>query len=397
MYSQKREIDISKLLDFPLQTRQDVQREQSCFLNSQYQRYPDIERVLVKRSLGLQGIPLEIYWDSWDDKHSQAALWEFRKRYFGITANDKYCIFRTAEYAGNKIMDYMPERLSQDKKTLSFSIRNLSPDWLKRCLENISAFNPIWMRLSPSIAVMLAESMALNGQNFPSCLRYLEFSGEMLNEQMESLIRNTFHVQIANIYSTKDAGPVAVSCTYGDMHIFSENVIVEVIKDGKLVKDEEGDIYLTSLQNNAMSLIRIKTGDRGILQSATCQCGQNSPVLRLTKGRDCEFVLTASGRKISALVLRSLVEYANEEVSHCLSHIHFRQTGYDSMEVALCVKPAFHGWEEEFARVFCAQIEDPELKQMRWEFRTVNLYDNENVEMDERLFFEMYGGMNNGK
>ena len=78
--SHKRLVDNLKLSDFPLLTRQAVQRERSHFLCGRYQRYPDIEYVLMKRSFGFSGIPLEIYWDSRDDSRSQACLWEYRKK-----------------------------------------------------------------------------------------------------------------------------------------------------------------------------------------------------------------------------------------------------------------------------------------------------------------------------
>ena len=103
MYTQKQKKDISELRYESLMTRQNIQRELKCFLNSRYQRYPDMERLLVKRSFGVWGIPLEIYWDSRDEERSQNVLWALRQERFGITVNDKCCVFRSAEYAGNKI------------------------------------------------------------------------------------------------------------------------------------------------------------------------------------------------------------------------------------------------------------------------------------------------------
>lgn len=389
LFSEK-QIKSLQLSDFPLLDRQTIQQQHGRFLNSRYQRYPDIESLLVQHSFGMSGIPLEVYWDRRDVSRAQAALWTFREKFAGVTADERCCVFCTAEYAGNKIMDYMPKRLSWDKKVLSISIRELSLKRLKECLDDISAFDPVWMYLSPGTALMLVEVMESFGRLFLPSLRYIELSGEMLDEQTESVIRNAFHVQVANVYATKEAGPVAVSCTHGNMHIFPENTVVEVIRDGKPVMDEEGDVYITSLQNNAMPIIRMKTGDRGILRSTHCSCGAGTSVLCLTKGRDCGFITTTSGRKISALILRSMAEYANEEVSRCLSYIRFRQTDHASMEVVLKVKPAFEGWEEEIARVFYGQVSDSELEQMKWNFIFVKPESAE-TEMEEKPFFEVCG------
>lgn len=387
----EKQMNSLQLSDFPLLDRQTIQQQHRLFLNDRYRRYPNIESLLVEHSFGVSGIPLEVYWDRRDASRAQDALWTFREELADVTVNEKCCVFCTAEYAGNKIMDYMPKRLSWDKKILSFSMRELSLKRLKGCLDDISTFDPVWMCLSPSTALMLAKTMELFGRLLLPSLRYIELSGEMLDEQTESVIRNAFHVQIANVYATKEAGPVAASCAHGDMHIFSANAVVEVIRDGKPVMDEEGDIYITSLQNNAMPIIRLKTGDRGILQSTHCSFEREAPVLRLTRGRECGFIITTSGRKISALVLRSMAEYANEEVSRCLSYIRFRQNDYASMEVVLGVKPAFWGWEEEIARVFCRQISDSELERMKWNFIFVKPDSAETVQMEEKPFFEVCG------
>ena len=361
-----------KLSDFPFLTQQVVQRESSHFLCKKYQRYPDIENLLFKRHLGALGILMEIYWDSRDEARSQTFLWEYRKKRFHITKDEKCCVFCTAEYVGNKVMNVMPKHLSQDGKALTFSMQDLSLERLQWCWETILAFDPVWMILPPSIALMLAENVAAENQPIPISLRYMEMYGETVDMQTEKKIQNLFHVQTGNVYATQAAGPIAASCAHGNLHMFSENAVVEVIRDGKPVMDDEGDIYITSLQNTAMPLIRLKTGERGLLRSVPCACGQQSPMLHLTCGRTCDFITTPSGRKVSAFLLRSIVEYTNEEVSRCLSHIRFRQNGYDRMDVILRTKPAFSNWGQEISRVFKEKICDSQLKEIQWNFSYEN-------------------------
>ena len=86
-----------------------------------------------------------------------------------------------------------------------------------------------------------------------------------------------------------------------------------------------------------------------------------------------------------------MAEYANEEVSRCLSFIRFKQTGYMGMDVILGVKPAFSGWEDEIARVLYRQISDSELKQMQWNFVFVEPDSAEALQMEEQPFFEVCG------
>lgn len=384
------------LSDFPLLTRQAVQQQHGSFLNSKYQSYPNIEYLLLKRSFGRSGVPLEVYWDSRDNVRSESCLWAYREDRFGITADEKCCVFRTAEYAGNKVMDNVPRRFSRDGKILSFSMRDLSSERLQACIDAIIAFEPIWMILPPSVALMLAENMTADRQSPPASLRYIELRGEACDMQTEDIIREAFCVRTAYVYATQATGAVAISCPQGHLHIFSENAAVEIIRNGKPVIGGEGDVCISSLQNRAMPLIRLKTGDRGMLQNISCSCGLSSPILRLTRARDCSFLTARSGRKISANLLRSLAEYTNEEVSRCLAHIQFRQTGSGSIDAFLGVKPAFSGWEEETARIFLEKIQDTELGQMQWNFVFANPCSCGNPEVEEQPFFELLEGGSNG-
>jgi len=383
---------ILRLTDFPLLTQQAVQRECSSFLCDMYQRYPDIGYLQLKRGFGFSGIPLEVYWDTRDDMDSQAVLWSYRKERFQITAEDKCCVFKTAEYAGNKIMDDVPKRLSRDGKILSFSMLDLSPERLQWCLNAIHSFEPAWICVPSSVAWMLAEQLTADSQSLPPSLRYLELYGEMPYVQEESRLREVFQVQIGKVYATQAAGAVAVSCTHGNLHIFPENVAVEVIRDGRPVMDEEGDIYITSLKNTAMPLIRLKTGDCGLLRSAPCPCGQLQPTLHLTRRRECSFIYTSSGRRVSSFVLRSLAEYTNEEISRCLAYIQFWQKDSDHMDVVLSAKPAFSGWEKETARIYREKIQDQELREMKWNFTFADSSKIEQTKVEAEPFFKSWEG-----
>ncbi len=383
---------VPALSAFPLLFPQTVQREHSRFLCGRYQYYPDIEHLLLLRSFGYSGVPTEIYWDSRDESHSQAFLWNYRQERFGVTPDEKCCAFRPAEYAGNKILDYMPARLSPDKNVLSFPMLDLSQERMLAFADNILSFGPAWMILPASVALQLAETMAAAKLSPPPSLRYMELYGEMPDAQTNAIIQDAFHVQTSTIYATQAAGCVAASCAHGHLHIFHKNAWVEVLKDGKPVTGREGDICITSLQNTAMPLIRLKTGDRGILPDRPCPCGNPAPTLQLTRGHKCSFIKTPAGHKISPFILKSLAEYTNEEISRCLSSIRFRQSGPDCMDVIMRVKPAFSGWKKEASRLFLRYIQNSALRQMQWNFIFADLHDTDNIETDNQPFFESWEG-----
>jgi phenylacetate-CoA ligase len=57
-----------------------------------------------------------------------------------------------------------------------------------------------------------------------------------------------------------------------------------------------------------MPFIRYETGDRGILlETGKCQCGFNGPVMRLTEGRNENFIVLPDGREISPRIMYNVV------------------------------------------------------------------------------------------
>jgi phenylacetate-CoA ligase len=63
--------------------------------------------------------------------------------------------------------------------------------------------------------------------------------------------------------------------------------------------DQPGKIYITTLNNFSMPLIRYDIGDMGVLSSEqTCSCGRGWPLIQKVIGRHIETFTTKDGRKI---------------------------------------------------------------------------------------------------
>ncbi len=86
---------------------------------------------------------------------------------------------------------------------------------------------------------------------------------------------------MASYYGANEFHSIAYECPYGNMHLMSGNVYVEVLNDNKeCVAGEEGEVYVTSLTNSVMPLIRYQIGDRGKIEAGKkCMCGNHSPVI----------------------------------------------------------------------------------------------------------------------
>ncbi|MDO5111160.1 MAG: phenylacetate--CoA ligase family protein [Clostridia bacterium] len=78
----------------------------------------------------------------------------------------------------------------------------------------------------------------------------------------------------------------AIDCGAHDgMHIRENDLYLEIVKEGKVVYDEWGELVVTTLNREAMPLLRYRTGDMAKLTLAPCACG--SFLKRLwVRGRD---------------------------------------------------------------------------------------------------------------
>lgn len=108
-------------------------------------------------------------------------------------------------------------------------------------------YNPVWMILQPSIAVILCQ-IAEKNNSTPSNLKYIELTGEELSDAARKKIQSVFRCYIANQYGCKEVNSIAFECPEGNMHCMSSNVYVEVT-------DTDNLIYVTSLNNHIMPFI----------------------------------------------------------------------------------------------------------------------------------------------
>jgi phenylacetate-CoA ligase len=108
----------------------------------------------------------------------------------------------------------------------------------------------------------LAGHAIERGINLPG-LKQLRTFGEVLSDETRELCQRAWQVGIADLYSSEEAGSIAVQCEHGAYHLQSENLLVEIIDDhgAACLPGEIGRVLITTLHNFAMPLIRYEIGD----------------------------------------------------------------------------------------------------------------------------------------
>lgn len=249
-------------------------------LSVEYMKEYINNELIWTRTSGTSGMFSEVYWHPKEMQRSLLPLWLLRKKYYNISAYNRMCSFYPAG-EGNDL--YIEKRNS-----LAVARTSLYDGRLEEVYKKILSYDPEWMILQPSIALLLCGCAEKYGK--PEALRYIEFTGEYLELSVRKKTEGVFQCQTADQYGTKEVNSIAFECPCGKLHILSDNVYVETVND----KNEADSSYIciTSLQNYAMPLIRYQLEDRGkIYRNVSCACGCTGDVLELESGRANDMVV----------------------------------------------------------------------------------------------------------
>lgn len=124
-------------------------------------------------------------------------------------------------------------------------------------------------------------------------------------------MESTFTAPVADIYACSEAGDIAWQCLNGNgYHINMDNVIVEIIRDGKPASvGQVGEVVITNLNRYAMPIIRYKNGDLAKLSAESCPCGCRLPLMGEIIGRVGEDISLPNGKVIPWNHLKSQMNH----------------------------------------------------------------------------------------
>ncbi len=167
----------------------------------------------------------------------------------------------------------------------------------KRVLELLKSLCVSVFCSLPAEAILLAEcAKKLKydlSKDFP-CLRAICTAGEMLTPEMKKYIEKIWNVDVYNFYGSTEAGNIAYSCKYGNLHLADKYFQVNVIGHSTNFANQNtrlGNLIITTLCKQALPLLKYDTEDlASINYKHQCLCEIKSPVIDL-KGRSFEYYL----------------------------------------------------------------------------------------------------------
>lgn len=367
-YAQKhvpyyRQIQSCSYQSLPYQEKHMIMADYSKFLSQEYIHYPFSQNLINCRTSGSTGQFLKVCWDANDIKYSLAELWLLRSKYYGITPKDAYCFFYTTEYQNNQILDEKSYYYTLDKRGLGFCKSNITQETIIQIYQQMLEFSPVWIMTQPSTALLFSFCIKQNSLPPLPSLRYIELAGELLFPEQKHEIEKSFSCQVANQYGCIEANSIAYECPHHNLHLMSSNVYAEIVDENfKTVPfDTEGEIIITSLHNHAMPFIKYRIGDRGTMSSSKCECGNQHPIITLTKGRCNDLIINSDGSILDAYLFVRSVEMINERIGEIIKQFRIIQKSYDSFEVHIVLDRAYKGWKDTVSKLFRDNLAHPQL------------------------------------
>jgi len=250
---------------------------------------------------GSSGEPLTFVVDRRRQGYDQAARIRTH-RWFGVDLGDHELLLWGSPIERQRTDEIKSLRDAVCNQRLLDAFR-MSPARVDEYFDEWDRFRPTCLFGYPSSIALFVERARLRQRQLDgSRLRAVFVTGEVCMPDDREAIESHFGVPVADGYGSREGGFIAHQCPKGGMHITAENIIVEVVRDGRAVEAEEtGEIVITHLDAYAMPFIRYRTGDVGRLLRGRCACGRGLPLMDVVQGRTTDFLYLPDGTVKHAL------------------------------------------------------------------------------------------------
>jgi phenylacetate-CoA ligase len=281
----------------PILTKDDI-RENTASMIAQGEKKEDL---IPRKTSGSTGVSLNFY-----VKDSE---FQFKR---GVT------LYRD-EWTGWKLGDWRamvwgnPAYLENWRSRIRnrFLERMFSLDTLKMDKEMMRNFSEEVISKKPSLLFGHAHSLYLfadfwKKQGYPlSPFKGILSTAMVLHDHERALCEEVFQTKVFNRYGCEEVSLIASECErHEGLHINTDNLIVEILKDGREAEPgEEGRLIITDLSNRVMPFIRYQVGDLAVPSGKRCSCGRTYPLLERLAGRVADYLLTPEGEWVSGISL----------------------------------------------------------------------------------------------
>lgn len=168
-------------------------------------------------------------------------------------------------------------------------------------VKKINKYKPVIIESYAQSIDELAKYIKRNNLDIYSPKGIISSAGTLYPE-MRKNIEEVFKTKVYNRYGSREVGSIACSCTNNEgLHLSLFNNYVEILNN-KLIACKPGEIgkvYITTLNNYSMPLVKYDIGDMAIpSEHRKCSCGRGLPLIKEVIGREMSVFKTKEGKII---------------------------------------------------------------------------------------------------
>ncbi len=332
-----------QLRDYPLLTKQDLIAHREKMVNP---RFSAKDRLYITTG-GSSGVPVGFYLQRGVSRPKEQAYLEAQWSRRGYLVGDKVAVVRggvTSSQAKGGISYYDATR-----NWLVLSSYHLTPDRAPEYVHELNRFRPKHLHMYPSSALMLARLMAQCGLKLDFTPVSILCGSEKLTPEAQTEIERVFGARVFHWYGHSERVVLAGQGRLSNhLYFWPAYGFAEFGEP-----NEEGfcEVIGTTFHNQVMPLIRYRTGDYvklaggATLRSRSLEAEFLWPEVCEVAGREHEFLLSATGRRISLTAINM-----HDRIFDDLYAVQFFQAQAGIVELRYQPGPSWQGSREASIR-----------------------------------------------
>ena len=167
---------------------------------------------------------------------------------------------------------------------------------MDRYAAELQDFRPAVLIGYPTALSEMANHLLGKGMT-PPPVGAIVSTSEVLLPQERTLVERGFGAKVFDRYGCREVGDIAHECDrHRGLHLNAGRLIVELIDDGELPDDVDGEVVVTDLDNRSFPFVRYRMGDLATWAEGPCDCGRGLPMFSAVGGRKFDLVRTADGK-----------------------------------------------------------------------------------------------------
>jgi phenylacetate-CoA ligase len=283
----------------PTLAKQSIRQNESSFIVEGFER----RKLWLEKTSGTTGTALRIYWPMAMLPQWWALVEVAIRNVAGVGQQMPRATMAGRPVVRGDVKKPPYWRYNRRWRQLYLSAYHVSEASAAEYVRAIREHGSEWITGYGSGIAALAENALRSG--LPALpLRAAIVSGDTLFPGMRASIEKFFACKCFDSYGQCEGVCMAMECPQGRMHVIPAAGVWEILReDGSpCAPGESGEIVATGLLNDAMPLIRYRSGDYAAwAEEQHCTCGNPYRIVTSLEGRVDDYLVTASGRKIGRL------------------------------------------------------------------------------------------------